>query len=568
MSVNQTSVYNRDSTNTDNQSIKVYKNKTVEKEKDTMGHEEVVQDRIYVSGFGSHIYEGDLFHFFSTFGDVRHVIIITENGFSRGYGFVTFSNKETARRLLQEKCGEGLFLNGKKLNIGAARQKYGSSPSRDKFFKGGQVQRSNWSSDNKKTTDLDKIPIPNDVLGEGKDIVEHPYQVVDHFPVGPPTQSYNPQFSPTTPSYNYQQYPMYYYPQDMSTYSVYPMPSQDTSWYYSNSQDITNVQGTGIHAYSTTFPTSTPTYPVSYFVSPSYPPLVPDNSMQQLPTPGYFWPQSPMYPVYYDTNQSTIAMIPNQLVTTGELQPDQSVSTFQDVSSNRNVFDAESINDIAVKANETLGDSGFQENSTSGQVLYSHSSYTDYDYDSTYQNTDTVGYQSQKNACLGMKKLSKDAPGNKSIDSRVHKINPNTKNDKNKAKDLLPSQDRKYTKLRSTDDTKYPARNVAAVDKFGKESRYYPSPYKSFVPFTGNPVPRRFPQPPGPRPYYQGRGRGKLWVGQTPGRGQASARNQIFQKENVKRKDASNNEIEDKYKNVEESQPDILQGPLEKLKLK
>ena len=85
----------------------------------------------------------------------------------------------------------------------------------------------------------------------------------------------------------------------------------------------------------------------------------------------------------------------------------------------------------------------------------------------------------------------------------------------------------------NADKAKYPARDMPAINKFGKDSRYYPSPYKSFVPFTGNPVPRQFPHPPGHRPYYQGqaRGRRKLWgVGQTFGRRQVTARNFTLQK--------------------------------------
>ena len=61
---------------------------------------EVVHNRIYVGGLTPHIYEADLAHFFSEFGEVRHVVIITEAGVSRGYGFVTFTTKDPVIRLL------------------------------------------------------------------------------------------------------------------------------------------------------------------------------------------------------------------------------------------------------------------------------------------------------------------------------------------------------------------------------------------------------------------------------------------------------------------------------------
>ena len=63
---------------------------------------ELVHDMIYVGGLGQQIYEKDLFGFFSQFGEVSHVGIITEGDYSRGYGFVTFASKEVVRKLLDE----------------------------------------------------------------------------------------------------------------------------------------------------------------------------------------------------------------------------------------------------------------------------------------------------------------------------------------------------------------------------------------------------------------------------------------------------------------------------------
>ena len=90
-----------------------------------MEHEqgEVVNNRIYVGGLGDCIGERDLFHFFSKFGPVQHVGIITTGGYTKGYGFVTFHNSEVVGRILGNPEKENLVLKGRKLFVGAARQR-------------------------------------------------------------------------------------------------------------------------------------------------------------------------------------------------------------------------------------------------------------------------------------------------------------------------------------------------------------------------------------------------------------------------------------------------------------
>merc|ERR1712096_602408 len=82
-----------------------------------------------------------------------------------------------------------------------------------------------------------------------------------------------------------------------------------------------------------------------------------------------------------------------------------------------------------------------------------------------------------------------------------------------------------FTKIKPAAGKKWNAERNAGVDPFvinrpARDGRFYPSPYKSFSPFTGNPSPRHFPFPSGPRPYYPGqgqnRGRGRIW-GQNTG---------------------------------------------------
>ena len=90
-----------------------------------MEHEqgEVVNNRIYVGGLGDCIRERDLFHFFSKFGSVQHVGIITTGGHTKGYGFVTFHSIEVVGRILSYPDRDNLVLKGRKLFVGAARQR-------------------------------------------------------------------------------------------------------------------------------------------------------------------------------------------------------------------------------------------------------------------------------------------------------------------------------------------------------------------------------------------------------------------------------------------------------------
>ena len=86
---------------------------------------ELVLNRIYVGGLGDQIVDKDLFYYFSEFGEVSHVGIITGGGYSKGYGFVTFHCQEVVRNLLEGVDGEKLVLKGRRLNIGPARLRQG-----------------------------------------------------------------------------------------------------------------------------------------------------------------------------------------------------------------------------------------------------------------------------------------------------------------------------------------------------------------------------------------------------------------------------------------------------------
>ncbi|XP_065189220.1 ELAV-like protein 1 isoform X2 [Sycon ciliatum] len=56
--------------------------------------------RLYVGGLAWKTSEAEIKHYFSTFGDVVDIRIITdrETGFSRGFGFITFESRDIAER--------------------------------------------------------------------------------------------------------------------------------------------------------------------------------------------------------------------------------------------------------------------------------------------------------------------------------------------------------------------------------------------------------------------------------------------------------------------------------------
>jgi hypothetical protein len=108
----------------------------------------------------------------------------------------------------------------------------------------------------------------------------------------------------------------------------------------------------------------------------------------------------------------------------------------------------------------------------------------------------------------------------------------------------------------------------------GRDTRVFPSPYKSFSPYTGHPSPRQFPMSAGPKPYYSGQGqspgRGRIWGGQGGNSGRS------IQKKKQVKKDAAGSDKVGVGKKVGPSggvglsgvHPDILQGPMEKIEIK
>ncbi|XP_071812299.1 protein boule-like isoform X2 [Apostichopus japonicus] len=83
----------------------------------------VIPNRIFVGGIAFNTSDLELKAFFSAFGHVKEVKIISDRaGVSKGYGFITFETQEEALRILKEQPNSLIFKD-KKLNIGQAIRK-------------------------------------------------------------------------------------------------------------------------------------------------------------------------------------------------------------------------------------------------------------------------------------------------------------------------------------------------------------------------------------------------------------------------------------------------------------
>jgi len=84
---------------------------------------EDMSTRVYVGNLGYDVDDRDLYYFFYQFGPVEHArVIINRNGFSKGYGFVTFHGQEVAKIVIEVAKRDSIWMNGRMLRVGAARK--------------------------------------------------------------------------------------------------------------------------------------------------------------------------------------------------------------------------------------------------------------------------------------------------------------------------------------------------------------------------------------------------------------------------------------------------------------
>ena len=528
---------------------------------------ELVDNRIYDGGLGYRIEERDLFYFFDTFGPVQHAGIITEGGNSQGYGFMTFHCKEVVKRLVDTEEGEGLVLKGRNLYIGAARQRHGQP----QHYGRGQGQ-------GLRRPDEDRSQGENSPGKESAENLEaepfEPSQPIIHQPA-----SYDPPldpglYYPYDPSVQLPFYPELSYPIYYPQYPAYSTPTPDLAWYPTTQyQDMAMVPQDAYTAQVYQVPT--PPYPVAYSSSPEgqypYPLVLPAD--HQFPASGPYLPdQPPMYPVIYNYSQPAL-----HYSTSGQiLQPvpgcQEPVPALQDVSATQE-YQHSNYPGYSEDPKQ-LGDSGFQD-STSSFLDSSGCQDQSNDREKQSGHGQGQGYlhqgvqgqdvhpQRERDSSLSKKPSSK--PTNPPRFSQ-QKTSGNSNQDK-----------QTYTKLKNSGNDRN-ADNQGFNNRGGaRDSRVYPSPYKSFSPYTGNLPPRQFPFPPGPRPYFPGEGRGgrgRIWGYNSGGRQGDNPCLAISKKKQGKK--GPGNEIKKAgiMENVKEpiglsgNQPDILQGPLENLEIK
>jgi len=120
----------------------------------------------------------------------------------------------------------------------------------------------------------------------------------------------------------------------------------------------------------------------------------------------------------------------------------------------------------------------------------------------------------------------------------------------------------------------------SSIKDYGRGSRGAPMHYRSFPPFPRNiPPARQFSFPPGngnPRPWYPQRGRGRVWGHNAGSRVEGNVRWNVAKRKPSKK--SAGNEVKKVVAREEVkvqgsgglggNQPDILQGPLEKLEIK
>ncbi|VDN60575.1 unnamed protein product [Dracunculus medinensis] len=90
---------------------------------------EMIPHRIFVGGFPATTTELDLRTFFEQFGHVREAKVIRSNeGTSKGYGFITFDSEEENQDL------EKLEFKGRRLNLGPAMRRIVRAASTEHIF--------------------------------------------------------------------------------------------------------------------------------------------------------------------------------------------------------------------------------------------------------------------------------------------------------------------------------------------------------------------------------------------------------------------------------------------------
>jgi len=556
-----------------------------QKYRSQMEHEqgEVVNNRIYVGGLGDCIGERDLFHFFSKFGSVQHVGIITTGGYTKGYGFVTFHNSEVVGRILTNPDKDNLVLKGRKLFVGAARQR--------------SSQMTNWGG-----------------RGQGHDL----HGGDEHGGQGEPNackevdekegdDSFQPQMGPqpnisdaaSTGTSSYLFNPPAYYYQD----TTYPMANYPTYYqpYHHPVPPSYNYNAAMVY-----YPTNQYQDPAMLGQGQQEPQVVPSYNQDQVSIPTNQVVPMPYHPIQQQANMCTpvnyygqINMIPQYFINTEEmvpgLPPPQPIMAYQDQHqqpvyqegnppstyymppTDVGVVYSDAGNTYATYPSSAqvayssdiseLGDSGFQDSSHGDSMNINNAVHSN----QSHNDNDGHGHAPNQNIPEREGRVQGQVEAGHGPRSTTAVV-PDKSRGSNNTRETQP---RNLLKPKPSGESRGPPEEYPSSSKdYGRGSRGAPMHYRSFPPFPRNiPPARQFPFPPGnPRPWYQQRGRGRVWGHNAGSRVEGNVRWNVAKRKPGKK--MVGNEVkkvvgkEEAKAGLAGNQPDILQGPLEKLEIK
>ena len=97
--------------------------------------------KVFVGSISWNVNEQELGDFFAQVGDIEDVKIITdrETGRSKGFGFITFVEEESAQKAVEEL--DGKELDGRSLKVNIARDRKAGGGEGSRFGGGGRRNR-------------------------------------------------------------------------------------------------------------------------------------------------------------------------------------------------------------------------------------------------------------------------------------------------------------------------------------------------------------------------------------------------------------------------------------------
>jgi len=89
--------------------------------------------KVYVGDLAFTITEGDLRTAFAQYGELTEVIVIKDkfSGRSKGFGFVTFADDESAKKAISEMNGKEIQGRAIKVNVAKPMEERDSRPRRE-----------------------------------------------------------------------------------------------------------------------------------------------------------------------------------------------------------------------------------------------------------------------------------------------------------------------------------------------------------------------------------------------------------------------------------------------------